>query len=1166
MRKIFYILILMQFLATVPAFAQLIVPSNNQNYIYVLSPQTPVKTRSQLYNKPADSMAQSVQYFDGLGRPKQQIDVQSSQGKRDMIVPIIYDQFGRDSASYLPYASAVNNNGAFIATTIAITQCRNFYRPGSGFTNIAIDSFPQAVKVFENSPLNRVFEQGAPGLTWQPKAVTSNNTSSGHTQKFANKTNAASEVMLWNVNSSNNCVQSSFYAVNQLYITEITEENNNITREYNDKEGRVVLKTSINGTETLYTYYVYDDFGLLRYVLPPRAIKTLGGATTLTPATPLVRDLCYYYAYDSRQRMISKQIPGAGPVYMVYDLRDRLVLSQDSVQRTTSKWLFTRYDALNRPIITGEITKTGTQAVIQADINTKYTGGTPRAYYEDRNTSNKVIGYTENSYPIPADGTITYLAATYYDTYGFPSYQPFLSANNISTYRDSEGSSIYYYDNAKGLVTGQRVLGIGTKWLTTINFYDDQSRVIQTIDTNHMGGRDVLSNNYDFIGKVLQSNFYHNVTYTSITVIKKMEYDHAGRVKKQKMQLTGSYSMPETVISEMTYNELGQLVNKKLAAGYKKLDYLYNIRGWLRKINDPATLGSDLFGMELTYDVPFSDLTSTKQFNGNIASMKWQTTFITGPKGYTYQYDSINRLRQAIFYEYTTSWTANDKYSEKNIFYDQNGNILKLTRNGLLSPNKTAGTIDNLTYYYKGNQLIGANDVVPGSNYGDFSDGGMTAVPVAATPSTWEYAYDGNGNLTKDVNKNFQGIQYNRLNQPIKLYNNLYNRIEYAYDAAGTKLRKSVYPYGNLSTQTDYVGNFVYENKAPAFMLFDEGRIIFTGGLQAEYYLKDHLGNVRVTFTPAGVIRQVNSYYPFGMNISGLTDSPVPNTKNKYLYNGKEMHDDWSLNLLDYGARFYDSALGRWSVIDNKTEKYSSVSPYIYCLNDPIIFLDPDGNEIYYSQNGTKLGQVGTNTDVRVVNSSVTNAQAATYIQNSNTKSLNGSSVAYASYFTTVADVTNDAALQTWANNGRNCYNAATAQLSEEGVTQTGPGNAINTKVDANSTLTAEPIGGSILIQTQLNNGEPVMVGVEEINANGTSPDPGNTNSATGHFVVIRSSTVSADGTVTFNYLDNASTSLGKNANNNFTLNTTTGEMQDNTIPQRGSYETYDVTEVRKNQ
>lgn len=177
-------------------------------------------------------------------------------------------------------------------------------------------------------------------------------------------------------------------------------------------------------------------------------------------------------------------------------------------------------------------------------------------------------------------------------------------------------------------------------------------------------------------------------------------------------------------------------------------------------------------------------------------------------------------------------------------------------------------------------------------------------------------------------------------------------------------------------------------------------------------------------------------------------------------------------------------------------------------------------------------------------------------------------STAFANYFTTVADVTNDAALQTYSNNGNNCFSACTAQLSDAGVTQTGSTSVIQTLVDTGKdpSLTANPFGGAIRIQTELNKRNPVMVGVMETKTNGTVPDPGNTNSSTGHFVAIRSVNVGTNGTVTFNYLDNASTALGKNANNNLTLDTSTGAINDTTVPARSSYNRYDVTEVRKNQ
>jgi hypothetical protein len=269
-------------------------------------------------------------------------------------------------------------------------------------------------------------------------------------------------------------------------------------------------------------------------------------------------------------------------------------------------------------------------------------------------------------------------------------------------------------------------------------------------------------------------------------------------------------------------------------------------------------------------------------------------------------------------------------------------------------------------------------------------------------------------------------------------------------------------------------------------------------------------------------------------------------------------------------------------------KSYAFWSPYAFAGNTPIQAIDLDGLEIFYSQSGENIGTYGTSTEVRVVNDdALANAttQFAAYANAllANPASTNeylGStlattgSVAFADYFTAVADVTNDAALETYTNNGQNCFAAACAQMTNEGLTQTGPINALQSLVDNTaatnsksnnvSTLTADPLGAAISIQTNLNNGEPTMVGVKETRNNGTVPNPNNRNALTGHFVVIRSSSVATDGTVTFNYLDNASTSLGKNANNNFTLNTTTGAITDETVPARSTYTEYNVTEVRE--
>ena len=200
-----------------------------------------------------------------------------------------------------------------------------------------------------------------------------------------------------------------------------------------------------------------------------------------------------------------------------------------------------------------------------------------------------------------------------------------------------------------------------------------------------------------------------------------------------------------------------------------------------------------------------------------------------------------------------------------------------------------------------------------------------------------EYEYDENGNLTKDLNKKKTAIQYNCLNLPSRVMFANGNSISYLYDAAGRKLR-TVHVLEGDSVTKDYCGNVVYENGVPQILLTEVGYVSLTDG-KYHYYLKDHQGNNRVVVDEEGTVEEVNDYYAFG----GLMSTSSRQNVQPYKYNGKELDRKGGLDWYDYGARYYDVALGRWHVVDPMSEKYYGVSPYLYCVNNPILLVDPNG-------------------------------------------------------------------------------------------------------------------------------------------------------------------------------------------------------------------------------
>ena len=163
---------------------------------------------------------------------------------------------------------------------------------------------------------------------------------------------------------------------------------------------------------------------------------------------------------------------------------------------------------------------------------------------------------------------------------------------------------------------------------------------------------------------------------------------------------------------------------------------------------------------------------------------------------------------------------------------------------------------------------------------------------------------------------------------------------------------RTVHVIGGTTTTTDYCGNVIYENGVAKLLLTEEGYVTLTDN-RYHYYLQDYQGNNRVIVSESGSVEEVNHYYPFGGLYANSSSSVQP-----YKYNGKELDTKKGLNWYDYGARWYDAAVGRFTTVDPMAEKYHSESPYSYCGNNPIMFIDPTGMLIspIYDRNGKLLG------------------------------------------------------------------------------------------------------------------------------------------------------------------------------------------------------------------
>jgi RHS repeat-associated protein len=612
--------------ATSPPFV--IDDESNTNYIRTNTILTKDITDAQtILTLPIEKRSESIQYFDGLGRANQTVLTQGSPNQKDVVQPISYDDFGRETNKYLPFVMQ-ENNGWYKSDVVgnltgSYTQSvhQQFYQNAAKTVH---DTAPYESSTLEASPLSRPLQQYGAGQAWQPSA-SNKYVAHTYTANVHGTSAGAEKIIAWTLNSdgalvrlpqSTGAIESGgYYASNQLYLHIQIDEQGNAVREYTNKEGKLILKKvqAIAGSPDLNdltawacTYYVYDDLNQLRYVIQPELSKAVSSSESNPDAGQLAK-LAFQYQYDARGRLVIKQVPGAEPVYFVYDDRDRLVLTQDGNQRSgpTKYWTFTKYDDLNRPVITGikDTTASLSQTEMQIVVNQFYSTHA-WALYGERYVGaapKNVHGYINKSYPV-STGTVNALnpdmclTVTYYDTYDFKKLWPQVYNYQDDNLQQTVNGVVYdqrdiEFTKVKGKPTGTKVKVLdggvtgGVTWLRTANYYDDKYRVIQTVGDNYKGGLDRVSTLYDFVGKVIKTLLTHtsmdiswkdNVAFivkgNKLVDVGTTGWGNSGAAS-QEILPAGQDGWMEFTVTETITNRMLGLSSANLNANYTSINY-----------------------------------------------------------------------------------------------------------------------------------------------------------------------------------------------------------------------------------------------------------------------------------------------------------------------------------------------------------------------------------------------------------------------------------------------------------------------------------------------------------------------------------------------------------------------------------------------------------------
>ena len=561
------------------------------------------------------------------------------------------------------------------------------------------------------------------------------------------------------------------------------------------------------------------------------------------------------------------------------------------MQRRSGEWSYSIPDALGREVLRGTCKTLGGSNLAQSLLD----GKTLVARYDGSSG--------DAGYAVLLDGQAVelaggrFLSAQYYDSYDFLSRSEFseLGFENDPNYgkRYTGGDKSLHTGSIRTSLSPQQTVRMPEAY-----YYDLHGRLVQCNGRNHLGGKDRYLARYDFTGRPVQTRESHSSSASGSQrgLTTTLAYDHDGRLSSQRLALS-SATIPMT--TNYSYDEAGRLSEKTL--GSTPVSYAYNVRGWIGKI------ASAPFVSELRYENPRYG--GAPLYSGMVSQWTWKHG--QQPENdYVFSYDGVGRMVAA---KHFVDGARTDGYTERGIRYDANGNLLAISR--------TAGgaVSDSLR----------------------FTLGGDVLLDVSGT-STGVFEYDPSGNLVKDGLNRLE-FSYNCLNLMQTVQTTVgASKAQFTYGSDGRKLSEKAGTGG-----FEYLGSLIYAYRGGTLSLAqavtDEGTIQSAG---VNYFIRDHLGSVRAVVDHTGKTVERNDYYPFG---GRHENASLPLTGvNRYKFGGKESLEPVSLDMLDFGARFYDPRIARWNTQDPLAEKNNTQSPYAFCNNNPINVIDPDGKDGIY--------------------------------------------------------------------------------------------------------------------------------------------------------------------------------------------------------------------------